>query len=166
MQILHGGETKHSSTENVFLTRAKLSRVRRKFFAREERYERGGTTQRNTFDRRSRHMTCTVWVGNKSAPMSKSCETMREPGRSSRKSLGGSRRFMLYERYNETTVASERSTSNKSSERNVTRSATPALRACSLLRATSDGSISMPTPRAPKSRAAAITMRPSPEPRS
>jgi hypothetical protein len=47
-----------------------------------------------------------------------------------------------------------------------TRSATPARCAQRTLAATSRGSISIPTPRAPKSRAAVITIRPSPEPRS
>src|SRR5438477_95818 len=64
------------------------------------------------------------------------------------------------------TVAPVRSVTNRSSHRNVARVATPAARAASLLMLTSLGSISTPTPRAPKSRAAAITTRPSPLPRS
>jgi hypothetical protein len=57
----------------------------------------GGTIQRNTFDKRSRDATRIVWLGGQS-PMSKSCDTMRAPGRSSRRSFGRNRRLSSGER--------------------------------------------------------------------
>jgi hypothetical protein len=57
----------------------------------------GGTIQRNTFDKRSRDATRSVWLGGQS-PMSKSCDTMRAPGRSSRRSFGRNRRLSSGER--------------------------------------------------------------------
>ena len=65
-----------------------------------------------------------------------------------------------------TTVAGVRSASKRSCWRKVSLSASPRRRARSVLCATRAGSISSPTPRAPRSLAAAIRMRPSPEPRS
>ena len=67
-----------------------------------------------------------------------------------------------------TTVASRKLTdgSKMSPTRNVTLSETPAARAVAVASAISAGSMSMPTPRAPKVFAASMTMRPSPQPRS
>ena len=53
-------------------------------------YDLGGTIHRKTVDVRSRDATRMVWLGDQS-PMSKSCETIRAPGRSSRKSFGRNR---------------------------------------------------------------------------
>ena len=64
------------------------------------------------------------------------------------------------------TVASLRSVLKRSPTEKVTRSATPAFRAFSVLSRIRTGSMSIPTPRAPKVCAAVITKRPSPHPRS
>ncbi len=99
------------------------------------------------------------------SPMSQSCETTRVPGASARR-RGRSCRLTAGSRYIVTTVARPRSVANRSCSRNSTRSCTPAARASSRLFFTSSGTISTPRPRAPKRRAAVMTMRPSPEPRS
>ena len=91
---------------------------------------------------------------------------MRVPGLSSAISFGRSFRFSDGSRYSITTVASLMSVVNRSVSLNVTRRPTPALAALAVASAMRCGSMSMPTPRAPRSRAAAITMRPSPQPRS
>ncbi len=65
-----------------------------------------------------------------------------------------------------TTVASDTSVANRSWRTKRARSATPSRRAASTDSATSFSSISMPSPRAPRSFAAVSTIRPSPEPMS
>ena len=73
---------------------------------------------------------------------------------------------MVVDRYSITTVAAEILAANMSASTKVTLSATPPSRASSLESATSLGSISIPTPRAPYFCAAMMTIRPSPDPRS
>ena len=110
--------------------------------------------------------TSTVRVRSGSqSPMSQSWETTRVPGASARR-RGRSCRLTAGSRYIVTTLARPRSVANRSCSRNSTRSCTPATRASSRLFFTSSGTISTPRPRAPKRRAAVMTMRPSPEPRS
>ena len=65
-----------------------------------------------------------------------------------------------------TTVAGLMSAVSTSSVRNITLSSTPAARALAVASRVRSGSMSMPTPCAAKLFAAAIGIRPSPDPRS
>ncbi len=129
-----------------------------------------GTTHRCSWLSFSRPMflvgasTVTVRSGVHS-PMSQSCDTRRVPGLSPSRA-GRNCRFTAGSRYMVMTLAAVRSVLNRSCSRNSARSATPAAWALRRLRSTNSGTISTPRPRAPKRRAAVMTMRPSPEPRS
>jgi hypothetical protein len=98
------------------------------------------------------------------SPMVKLLETTRVPGLSPRmrglnfRLISGSRNIVI-------TVARERSAPNRSALTNCARSATPASRALRCDSSTMSGSYSMPRARTPR-RAAVMTVRPSPEPRS
>ena len=81
-------------------------------------------------------------------------------------SFGARRELTGGDKYIITTVAGLISAVKRSSVRNVTLSATPAARAFAVASRVRSGSMSMPTPRAPYIFAAAITIRPSPDPRS
>jgi hypothetical protein len=96
--------------------------------------------------------------------MPKACETTRVPG-FIRRSVGRKRRLSDGSRYSVTTVASEKSVSKMSPSTNRAFPATPYSRARRSETATRSGLNSTPTDRAAR-RAAAITRRPSPEPRS
>jgi hypothetical protein len=96
--------------------------------------------------------------------MPKACETTRVPGRI-RRSVGRSRMLSDGRRYSVTTVASEKSVSKMSPCTKRALPATPSACARRSESATSSGLNSTPTARAPR-RAAPITRRPSPEPRS
>src|SRR3954467_9833830 len=89
---------------------------------------------------------------------------MRVPGGSSR-NFGVSLRRLAGRRKSASTVALEKSASNMSPRTNFARSPTPAAAALRCASATISGSYSTPMARAPRF-AAAITRRPSPEPRS
>ena len=90
--------------------------------------------------------------------------TMRVPGLSAR-NLGASLSRLLGSRNSASTVAFEISASYMSPSMNVARSATPASCAFRRERATISGLNSKPKARAPR-LAAAMTLRPSPDPRS
>src|SRR5262245_3731388 len=81
-------------------------------------------------------------------------------------SFGRSFRLSVVSRYSVTTVASRKSTSKRSPRTNRARSATPSMRALRRLVSTRSELYSMPRARAPNRFAAAITILPSPEPRS
>ena len=99
------------------------------------------------------------------SPMSQSCDTTRVPGASASR-RGRSCRLTSGSRYIVTTVAG-RGRSRTGPARG-TRAVGDAGGACAFSRLlrTRAGTISTPRPRAPKRRAAVMTMRPSPEPRS
>ena len=99
-------------------------------------------------------------------PKLKSWLTMRVPGCRSASSFGRSIRISSGNRYMLTTVALRRSASNTFCREKLTRSPTPERFASELASSTSSGLMSTPNPRAPCRRAAVVTMRPSPEPRS
>ncbi len=96
--------------------------------------------------------------------MSNVFDTSRVPGGSCR-SAGRSFRFSDGSRNIVITVACERSLSKMSPLTNEARDATPAASAAALETSTRPGSNSMPSARAPLP-AAAMTVRPSPDPRS
>ena len=108
-------------------------------------------------------VTVSVWSACQSS-MVKVLATMRVPGFMSR--IFG-RSFMLIDgsRNSVTTLASEKSVSNRSACAELARAVTPASAAFFCDSATMSGLYSMPTDRAPR-LAAVITVRPSPEPRS
>src|ERR1035438_8423678 len=91
---------------------------------------------------------------------------MRVPGRSSRRSLERRRRLTPGVRNMVTTDAGRRSYPNRSAWTNVAIPARPSWRASVSDCRTRLGSISTPVARMPNRLQAAITMRPSPEPRS
>src|SRR5690606_6917928 len=99
------------------------------------------------------------------SPIRNSCDTTRGPGRIA-SNRWRRRRFRCGIRYIVTTSADEKSDWNRSACSKVARSATPAALALRRESATIFSSYSMPRARAPKSRAAAMTILPSPEPRS
>ena len=98
-------------------------------------------------------------------PMVKACVTRRVPGLSFI-SVGRSFRFSVGSRYMVMTSALEKSDSKMSAFSKRARSATPAACARRVAWATMSGLYSMPWPRAPNSLAAAMTILPSPAPRS
>ena len=91
---------------------------------------------------------------------------MRAPGRNLAVKRGRSFALDAASRYSVTTVASETSTVIASWTLNDTSWETPAASAAARALAINPSSMSMPTPRAPYFRAAAITIRPSPHPMS
>ena len=98
--------------------------------------------------------------------MSNWCDTMRVPGFSSAHRRGRSFSFSSGRRYSVTTVASLKSALKRSCCLKVTSLVTPAFLALALASRMRSGSMSMPTARMPNFFAAAMGMRPSPEPRS
>jgi len=97
--------------------------------------------------------------------MSKACDTTRVPGLRFR-ILGFNLALMLGRRYMVMTVALEKSVSNRSAFMKVALADTPSRCALRWLSVTMSGLYSMPMAVAPNFLAAAITVRPSPEPRS
>ena len=77
-----------SATRNDNVTRSKHTKT---CFRRGAATISAESPRGNTVARRSRDETCLVSLGIQSSPMSKLCETMRAPGRSSRRSLGRNR---------------------------------------------------------------------------
>ena len=97
--------------------------------------------------------------------MSKSCETMRDPGRSF-SSCGMSRTLSSGSRYSVTTVAGWRSTEKTFARRIDASAPTPSRFTFARASLTRSGSRSKPIAFAPSFFAAVTTMRPSPHPRS
>ena len=106
--------------------------------------------------------------GLKSSRIRKSCDTIREPGFSVRRSMGWSRSFNSGNRYKHTTEASDMSVIlSTSPSRNSTLSCTPASLADLFDSRIRSGSTSTPTPFfALNDLTAETTIRPSPHPRS